>query len=56
MDTYEVVSLEEYRRLSAIYGTAIPSNAISSIKCDERNNPVRVKYRVVALANHERQD
>ena len=54
MDMFDVVNRATYLLLSKKFGTAIPSNAISCIKFDEANQPVRAKYRVVALGNHEK--
>lgn len=53
LDTFDVVTFEDYKYLSIKYGPAIPSNAISTIKLNEANLPVRAKYRIVALGNHE---
>ena len=44
LDIFDIVSLKEYRRLTTKYGTVIPSNAISTIKFNKANDPIRVKY------------
>ena len=50
-NTWEYISEKEYQLLRPITGNALPSMAISTIKRDELGNPVRAKYRIVALGN-----
>ena len=56
LDVFETISERQYQLLRKIYGDALPSMAISTIKYDEHGNPKRAKYRLVALGNHEQSD
>ena len=51
LDTWEVISEEEYKALLPVCGKALPTMAISTIKTDGEGNPERAKYRIVALGN-----
>ena len=50
-NTWEYISEKGYKTLRPITGNDLPSMAISTIKRDEKGNPIRVKYRIVALGN-----
>ncbi len=51
IDTWETISEEEYQNMKHIYKGLMPTMAISVIKYDGYGNPVRAKYRIVALGN-----
>ena len=51
IDTWETISEEEYNNTKHLYRGTMPTMAISVIKRDENGNPVRAKYRIVALGN-----
>ncbi len=51
LDTWEIITEAEYKRLLPICGKALPKMAISTIKRDGEGNPIRAKYRIVALGN-----
>ena len=51
LDTWEIITESEYKRLLPFSGKALPTMAISTIKRDGEGNPVRAKYRIVALGN-----
>jgi hypothetical protein len=54
VDTYEVITLEQYRELrSQGAPQAIPSMCVLVVKLDEHGNPDRAKSRIVVLGNHE---
>lgn len=53
LNTWEVISEQEYKSLIKITGKALPTMAISTIKPDEKGNPKRCKYRIVVLGNHD---
>jgi hypothetical protein len=51
IDTWEMISEEDYQNMKHIVGTLLPTMAISTIKYDGNGKPVRAKYRIVALGN-----
>jgi hypothetical protein len=51
IDTWETITEEEYQNLKHTYKGTMPTMAISTIKYDENGQPVRAKYRIVALGN-----
>ncbi len=51
LDTWEVITEEEYKRMRHLTGNALPTMAISTIKKDENGDPKRCKYRIVVLGN-----
>ena len=51
LNTWEVITEEEYIRMRPYTGSALPSMAISTLKKDKDGNPVRCKYRIVVLGN-----
>ena len=51
IDTWEIISEEKYNNMKHILGNLLPTMAISTIKYDDNGNPVRAKYRIVALGN-----
>ena len=51
IDTWEVISEQEYKDTKHILGSILPTMAISVIKHDGDGKPVRAKYRIVALGN-----
>jgi hypothetical protein len=54
VETYEVITLEQYRRLrSEGAPKAIPSMCVLVIKLDENGQPDRAKSRIVVLGNQE---
>ena len=52
LNTYDVISLEEYRRKYS-HVKILPSMCVQTIKKDGDGRPVRAKSRIVALGNHE---
>lgn len=48
---FEYISESDYQSLRNVLGPTLPSMAISTIKHDEQGQPVRAKYRIVALGN-----
>jgi deoxyuridine 5'-triphosphate nucleotidohydrolase len=56
IDTWEVISEEEYNNMKHILGSLLPTMAISVIKHDGNGKPVRAKYRIVALGNLDPHD
>ena len=54
MDTFKVITLEQYRRLRLDGAPqAIPSMCVLVIKTDEHGKPDRAKSRIVVLGNLE---
>ena len=51
LGTWETITEDEYTLLRKEIGHALPTMAISTIKYDGYGNPVRCKYRIVALGN-----
>ena len=52
IETWETIIEEEYQALKALgKGGLLPTMAISTIKYDGDGNPMRAKYRIVALGN-----
>ncbi len=51
IDTWETISEDEYNNMKHLYKGLMPTMAISVIKYDGDGNPVRAKYRIVALGN-----
>jgi hypothetical protein len=56
IDTWEVITEEEYNNMKHILGNLLPTMAISVIKHDGEGNPVHAKYRIVALGNLDPHD
>jgi deoxyuridine 5'-triphosphate nucleotidohydrolase len=56
IDTWEMITEEEYNNMKHIFGTLLPTMAISTIKYDGDGKPVRAKYRIVALGNLDPHD
>ena len=56
LDTWEVITEEDYRRMIHVTGHALPTMAISTIKKDEKGDPKRCKYRIVVLGNLDNHD
>jgi hypothetical protein len=52
-DTFEELTLQEYRKLAETHGPAIPSMCVLVTKKDEHGNPVRVKSRIVVLGDKD---
>ena len=50
-NTYKIISQEEYKRLKHKVKGILPTMAIATIKKDGEGNPVRAKYRIIALGN-----
>ena len=50
-NTYKLISNDEYKNLRSQVKGILPTMAISTIKTDGNGNPVRAKYRIVALGN-----
>eukprot|EP00558_Chaetoceros_sp_UNC1202_P009040 CAMPEP_0197232302 /NCGR_PEP_ID=MMETSP1429-20130617/152_1 /TAXON_ID=49237 /ORGANISM="Chaetoceros sp., Strain UNC1202" /LENGTH=1842 /DNA_ID=CAMNT_0042690279 /DNA_START=1 /DNA_END=5529 /DNA_ORIENTATION=- len=51
LPAWEVIDESEYNRIKHLVGSILPTMAVSTIKSDENGNPVRAKYRIVALGN-----
>lgn len=51
IDTWELITEEEYLASKHIFGSLMPSMAIATIKYNGKGEPVRAKYRIVALGN-----
>ena len=51
IDTFEVISEDEYQNLKHTVKGVMPCMAIAVIKYDGEGNPVRAKYRICALGN-----
>ena len=51
IDTWDVITEEDYQKAKHIYGNLLPTMAISVIKYDGNGKPDRAKYRIVALGN-----
>ena len=51
IDTWDLISDEDYQKLKHIYKGLLPTMAITVIKKDGQGNPSRAKYRIVALGN-----
>jgi hypothetical protein len=51
IDTWEKITEEEYQESKHLYKGLMPTMAIAVIKKDGDGNPVRAKYRIVALGN-----
>ena len=51
IDTWETITEEEYQQMKSSYKGLLPTMAITVIKYDGEGNPVRAKYRIVALGN-----
>jgi hypothetical protein len=56
IDTWEVITEDEYKTMRHILGNLLPAMAISTIKHDGKGNPVCTKYRIVALGNLDPHD
>ena len=50
-NTYKVITNEEYKNLKNKVKGILPTMAIATIKTDGDGNPIRAKYRIVALGN-----
>jgi hypothetical protein len=51
LDTWEVISEDEYKQIKHLVKRTLPTMAIATIKKDGQGNPIRAKYRIVALGN-----
>ncbi len=51
IDTWETITEEQYQEMKHLYKGVMPTMAIAVIKYDGEGNPVRAKYRIVALGN-----
>ncbi len=51
IDTWEVISEEEYQESKHLFGSLLPTMAVAVIKPDGDGNADRAKYRIVALGN-----
>ena len=51
IETWEMISEDEYQAMRHLYKGIMPTMAIATIKYDGDGNPVRAKYRIVALGN-----
>ena len=51
IDTWEMITEDEYQNMRHLYKGVMPTMAIATIKYDGNGNPVRAKYRIVALGN-----
>ena len=51
IDTWEMISEDEYQNMRHLYKGVMPTMAIATIKYDGQGNPIRAKYRIVALGN-----
>jgi hypothetical protein len=51
IDTWQTITEQEYEDMKHLYKGIMPTMAISTIKYDGKGNPVRAKYRIVALGN-----
>ena len=49
--TWEIIDEDTYRKLKPLVGKMMPTMAIAVIKKDKQGNPIRAKYRIVALGN-----
>jgi hypothetical protein len=56
IDTWELITEQEYQDLKTVCGHAMPTMAISTIKYDGTGAPIRAKYRIVALGNLDPHD
>jgi hypothetical protein len=52
-NTFEELTLAEYRKLAETHGPAIPSMCILVTKKDENGNPIRAKSHTVVLGNKD---
>lgn len=48
---WEYITEHDYQQIRPLVGNALPSMAIATIKKDADGNPIRAKYRIVALGN-----
>ena len=51
INTWDVITEDEYKKAKHIFGNLLPTMAIAVIKYDEKGKPTRAKYRIVALGN-----
>ena len=51
IDTWELITEDEYQNMRHLYKGVMPTMAIATIKYDGQGNPIRAKYRIVALGN-----
>ena len=51
IQTWETISEEQYQKMKHLYKGLMPTMAITTIKKDGNGNPIRAKYRIVALGN-----
>jgi dUTPase len=51
IQTWETITEAQYQSMKHLYQGIMPTMAISTIKYDGAGNPVRAKYRIVALGN-----
>ena len=50
-NTYKIITNKEYQNMKSKIKGILPTMAIATIKTDGEGNPVRAKYRIVALGN-----
>ena len=51
LNTWDVITESEYKRMIHVTGPALPTMALSTLKKDENGDPKRCKYRIVVLGN-----
>ena len=51
LDTWELITEEEYKLLRKSLGPTLPTISISTIKREKDGNPDRAKYRICVLGN-----
>ena len=56
IDSWEMITENDYQALKHTYKGVMPTMAIATIKRDGDGNPVRAKYRIVALGNLDPHD
>ena len=56
LGAFEYINEEDYIQMKGVLGQHLPSIAISTIKHDQDGQPLRAKYRIVALGNLDHHD
>ena len=51
IETWELITDEQYKSMKHLYKGLLPTMAITTIKKDGMGNPLHAKYRIVALGN-----
>eukprot|EP00957_Ditylum_brightwellii_P006669 506673-Ditylum_brightwellii.AAC.1 len=51
LDTWGMISKKQYHAIHKLYGDALPSMVIATLKYNESRNPKRAKYCIIALGN-----